>query len=36
MVRTVILYKEKFLEFYQLQDNKIQQKIEYGIGFGSI
>lgn len=29
MIRTVIAYKEKFVEFYKKQDVKTQRKIEY-------
>ena len=29
MVRRIIAYKDNFLEFYKLQDSKIQEKIEY-------
>lgn len=29
MVRKVVLYKENFREFYNAQDKKVQEKIEY-------
>lgn len=29
MIREVILYKQNFIEFYQAQDSKVQQKIEF-------
>ena len=29
MVRRIIIYGNKFLDFYHLQDKKVQQKIEY-------
>lgn len=29
MVRTIIVYKDYFVNFYKEQDHKIQQKIEY-------
>ena len=29
MIRTVIAYKERFVDFYKKQDEKTQRKIEY-------
>lgn len=33
MIRTIIAYKERFVEFYKKQDNKTQRKIEYVLDF---
>ncbi len=33
MERSVIAYKEKFIEFYKKQDEKTQRKIEYVLDF---
>ena len=29
MIRSIIVYKEYFVNFYKAQDNKVQEKIEY-------
>ena len=29
MIRSIIAYRENFLEFYKAQENKVQEKIEY-------
>jgi phage-related protein len=29
MIRTIIAYKDYFVDFYKKQDNKVQEKIEY-------
>lgn len=33
MIRTIIAYKERFVEFYKKQDNATQRKIEYVLDF---
>jgi len=33
VIRTVIAYKERFVEFYKKQDDKTQRKIEYILDF---
>lgn len=33
MVRNIIAYKERFVDFYNAQDDKIQRKMEYALDF---
>jgi len=34
MIRKVVLYKEYFRDFYNAQDKKVQEKIEYVLDLG--
>jgi len=31
MIREIVTYKDRFIEFYEKQDSKVQLKIEYAL-----